>query len=117
MHLWSCAPKDGKEYFFNRRPEDQHNLTQEELDRWYNKVFDKATELGVVKEVTSGPSLAPPALPYFHGDVFPGRIEAEIKAMEEEQEKGSAVSDSDFSANLLKRLKKKNLVSFSYKYE
>ena len=108
VHLLSCTPKDGTEYFFNRRPEEQYQLSKEQLSRWYTNLLNTATAQGVVKKVTTGPSLAPPKLPYFDGDAFPSFLETAIEAMEKQQNKDSK---SVFSKKLLKRIKKKGIVS------
>ena len=84
-HLWVAPPEEGVEYIFHAPNHGQRKpMTPAVLRAWYEKMLDRAEELGIVSNVNSlqkevAHLTSVRDFPTFDGDFFPDRFPDIIK--------------------------------------
>jgi E1A/CREB-binding protein len=52
-HIWSCPPQRGDNFIFWCHPSHQKTPSRDRLNAWYNAMLLRATEIGIVGDVTT----------------------------------------------------------------
>lgn len=52
-HIWSCPPQRGDNFIFWCHPSHQKTPSRDRLNAWYNAMLLRATEIGIIGDVTS----------------------------------------------------------------